>query len=370
MDAARTARRLGAEVQVFYRRTRNEMPCLLEEVKGAETEGVRFEYLVAPLRLEERDGGALRLVCRRMQLGEPDASGRRRPVPVPDSEFEVGCETLIAAVGQGVDLALARDEGLEVSDWGLSADPKTLATNLPGVFAGGDAVLGADVAVRAVAAGRIAAVSIDQYLAGEPVTGPREMAAIAMRPVDDAERAAIFREIERAPRVATPTLELERRLAGFEEIDRGLDDEQAQKEAVRCMSCNCSKSCECSLRSYGGQYAIDPYRFQGARRRFERDRSHPEIVYEPGKCIMCDACVRIAAEAQEEIGLSIVGRGFEVSVAVPFDQPLSEGLRKAARRAADACPTGALSLRGARACDLDAPRSGLLRIEGPEEPGG
>ena len=362
MDASRSARRLDAEVQVYYRRTRNEMPCLLEEVEGAEEEGVRFEYLVAPLRLEP-SGSGLRLVCGRMELGEPDASGRRRPVPVPDSEFEVVCDTVIAAVGQSVDLELARGEGLEVTGWSLAADPKTMATSMPGVFAGGDAVLGADVAVRAVAAGRIAAVSIGQYLAGERVSGPPEITSVAMRPIDDAERAAIYRGIEQAARVVTPTLDMQRRLSGFEEIDQGLSEEQARREAVRCMSCNCSKSCECSLRTYGGEYGVDPTRFQGARRRFERDGSHAEIIYEPGKCIMCDACVRIAAEAQEEVGLAIVGRGFDVSVAVPFDQPLSDGLRKVARRAAAACPTGALSLRSARSCDLPLPSSGLLKIE-------
>jgi NADH dehydrogenase/NADH:ubiquinone oxidoreductase subunit G len=106
------------------------------------------------------------------------------------------------------------------------------------------------------------------------------------------------------------------------------------------------------LRQFASAYGADPYRFVGERRRFEQDTSHPEIVYEPGKCIMCDACVRIAAEAGEETGLSITGRGFAVSVAVPFDKPLSEGLREAATRCAEACPTGAISLRTQRSCDL------------------
>jgi ferredoxin len=189
------------------------------------------------------------------------------------------------------------------------------------------------------------------------------MAAVNMQPIDDAERAAIFREIERTARVKTERLEVGRRLQGFDEIDGGLDGEQARREAFRCMSCNCSKTCDCSLRSYGGDYGIDPYRFRGARRRFARDGSHPEIVFEPGKCILCDACVRIAQEAQEELGLSIVGRGFDVSVAVPFEEPLSVGLRKVARRAAEACPTGALSLRETRSCDVARPSSGLLEIE-------
>jgi formate dehydrogenase major subunit len=355
MDASRSALRLGADVRVLYRRTRREMPCLMEEVEGAEEEGVRFDFLVAPVGIERLPGGSgLRIACRRMELGEPDESGRRRPVPIPHSEFEVPCDTVIAAVGQAVDRSLAEREGLEVTGWGLRADPRTLATNLPGVFAGGDSVLGADVAVRAVAAGRVAAFSIDQYLSGREVTGPEEWTAVSMKPMDDEERAAIFREIEQSSRVATNRLELGQRLRGFDEIDRGLGDEQAWRESLRCLSCNCRKVDGCTLRRYATEYRADPLRFLGERRRFDQDASHPDVVYEPGKCILCDACVRIAAEAGEALGLAVRGRGFNVAVAVPFDRPLAEGLQKAARRCAEACPTGALSLRTARSCDLDA----------------
>lgn len=353
MDCARTARRLGAAVRVLYRRTKAEMPCLLDEAEGAEAEGVALEFLVAPVRLAPGGNGlARKVVCQRIVLAEPDRSGRRRPVPIPGSEFEIGCDTVVAAVGQEVDRRRAESEGLRLTRWGLWAEAGTLVTNLPGIFAGGDAVLGADLAVRAVAAGRVAAASIDQYLTGRPVTGPEEPAAIALRPTDDEERAAIFREIERASRVKSETLGLERRLAGFEEIDQGLRDEPARREALRCLSCGCLKAGGCGLRRHATQYLADPYRFLGRRRRFERDTSHPEVVYEPGKCILCDACVRIAAEAGEELGLSIVGRGFDVSVAVPFGAPLSDGLRHAARRCAEACPTGAIALRTTRACDL------------------
>jgi formate dehydrogenase major subunit len=353
MDTARTVARLGADVRVLYRRTRHEMPCLLEEVEGAEEEGVQFDYLVAPVHLGRLDnGGGLNLVCQRMELGEPDASGRRRPLAVPGTKFEIQCDTVIAAVGQAVDRKLAQVEGLQVSDWGLQTDQHTLATNLPGVFAGGDAVLGADLAVRAVAAGRAAATSIDQYLSGRLVTGPRELTAIALRPIDDGERAAIFRQIEKADRVRTATIDMNRRLTTFDEVDLGLSDEQVRQESRRCLSCNCRKSRGCTLRQYSTEYGADPYRFLGERRRFEQDTSHPEIVYEPGKCIMCDACVRIAADADEQPGLSIAGRGFDVSVKVPFDQPLSAGLRETALRCAEACPTGAISVRTTRACDL------------------
>jgi NADPH-dependent glutamate synthase beta subunit-like oxidoreductase len=182
VDCARSAVRLGARnVRILYRRSRQEMPSLMAEVEAAEAEGVHVEILVAPVRVE-REGSGLVLTCQRMTLGEPDASGRRRPVPVEGSEFGVACSTVIAAIGQSVERALAEREGLRVTAWGIEADSRTLATNLPGVFAGGDAVLGADLAVRAVAAGRIAAASIHQYLTGQAVTGePAMMTSRAAR---------------------------------------------------------------------------------------------------------------------------------------------------------------------------------------------
>jgi formate dehydrogenase major subunit len=351
VDCARSAVRLGASnVRILYRRSRQEMPCLMDEVEAAEAEGVHVDLLIAPVRLE-RDADGLTLTCQRMALGEPDASGRRRPVPVEGSDFALRCNTVIAATGQSVERELAGREGLHVTGWGIAAEEKTLATNLPGVFAGGDAVLGADLAVRSVAAGRIAAASIHQLLTGQPVTGEPAMSGIAMQPVDDAERAAIFRAIETAARVRSPEIPMERRVRSFDEVEQGLPHPDAVREARRCLTCGCRKADCCVIRSLATEYDVDVYRFAGQRRRFAQDDSHPEIIYEPGKCISCDACVRIAAAAGEELGLAMIGRGFDVRVAVPFGRPLSEGLRKVARRCAEACPTGALALRTARSCD-------------------
>jgi NADPH-dependent glutamate synthase beta subunit-like oxidoreductase len=352
MDCARSAARLGAKVKVIYRRSRQEMPCLMEEVEGAEQEGVAIYLLVAPVRLDRLPGGRFSLTCRRMTLGEPDASGRRRPVAIEGSDFPMECSAVIAAIGQSVERALAEREGLAVSGWGIAAHERTMATNLAGVFAGGDAVLGADLAVRAVAAGRMAAASIDQHLAGKPVTGEPASADIAMRPVDDAERAEIFRQIESAARVRLPELAMEQRLASFAEVEGGLPEARAVEEARRCLSCGCRKADCCLVRSLATEYEVDVYRYAGERRRFSQDLTHPEIVYEPGKCICCDACVRVAAAAGEPIGLAMIGRGFQVTMGAPFDKPLAEALRTAAKQCANACPTGALSLRTARSCDL------------------
>jgi formate dehydrogenase major subunit len=346
IDCARSAVRLGARsVRVLYRRTEREMPCLLSEAEQARAEGVKFEVLTAPVRLVNHGVHNLTLSCRRMTLGPPDDSGRPRPIPLEGSDFGLNASTVIAAIGQSVDRAVAERCGLRVTSWGIAADPRTLATNLPGVFTGGDCMLGADLAVRAVAAGRLAALSVNQYLRGEPLTGEPALATVLLHPIDDAERAVIFRDIERAARVPLPEIPMARRLSSFDEVETGLDPATVPKESARCLSCGCGKSSSCGVRSLATEYDADPARFQGARRRFSKDESHPDIVYEPGKCILCEACVRIAAVAGEPLGLAPIGRGFETAIGVPFSRPLSEALLTTARRCAEACPTAALRLR-------------------------
>jgi len=168
MDAARTALRLGAEkVSIVYRRSRKEMPARAEEIRHAEEEGVEFLFLTNPVRfLGDENGKLMGMECIRMELGEPDASGRRRPVPKDGSEFEMECDLVIVAVGSGANPLLTRSTSdLKLNRWGyIEADPETGKTNLKGVWAGGDIVTGSATVILAMGAGRKAAASIHKNL--------------------------------------------------------------------------------------------------------------------------------------------------------------------------------------------------------------
>ncbi|MGC9081883.1 MAG: FAD-dependent oxidoreductase [Anaerolineae bacterium] len=247
MDVARTARRMGAEVHVYYRRTREEATADPEEMERAEEEGVVFHWQVTPVEIVG-DGGrrVVGMKCVRTEPGLPDETGRRRPVIVPDSEHFVPCDNVIFSVGQRAGLAFIPESvGIGVTDQGtIAVNPNTLATSRPGVFAAGDVATGTAFVIEAVAAGHRAAQAIHRYLQGmdpEPPPKPR-------LPVVDLSRAEIEERVARGevtvqPRVPMDTLPVERRLSTFEEVVAGYTDEQAQMEAARCLACGICSEC-------------------------------------------------------------------------------------------------------------------------------
>jgi NADH-quinone oxidoreductase subunit F len=235
IDAARTALRLGAkQVTILYRRTRVEMPAVEEEVQAALEEGVRIEFLVAPISIVV-DGGKLRGVeLIRTRLGDPDATGRRRPVPIEGSEFAVELDTLMPAISQDADLSFVADAcGVAVSKGVVVADPETFATTRPGVFACGDATTGPSDVTTAMATARIAAQCMHQYLRGEKAS----RAYAPVRPSVVVEPL----ELEAAPagpRPSMPRLSIEQRKHCFDELELGLGEEAAVGEAHRCLRCD------------------------------------------------------------------------------------------------------------------------------------
>jgi formate dehydrogenase beta subunit len=232
IDGARVALRLGAEkVNIVYRRTRAEMPASPEEVEAALEEGIEIIFLAAPLKVSRGHGG-LSLTCNRMELGEPDASGRRRPVPIKGSEFTMGFDAIIGAIGQAPEIP-AEFKVKTGRGNTIQADVDTLATSQPGVWAGGDAVTGPDSVIRAIAASRKAASSIDKYLGAdgiidEELTQERQIGMCAgMVEEDFAGRA----------RVEMPCLPPEQVIGNFTEVELGLTEAGAVAEGKRCFQC-------------------------------------------------------------------------------------------------------------------------------------
>jgi heterodisulfide reductase subunit A-like polyferredoxin len=245
IDAARTALRLDVdEVTLVYRRTRQEMPADAVEIDAAIAEGVAIHYLAAPVRVLS-EGGRMRAVeCIRMELGEPDESGRRRPVPVDGSQFAVPADTLIPAVSQFSDRDMAELFDLETTRWEtIDADEVTMETSRQGIFAGGDVVIGPASVIDAIDHGKRAAAAIDNHLCGRPAEEGLVRREKGPNPLSGAELEARKRKTERTARVAPDVIPIDQRLGDFREVEQAYTAEQARAEAARCM--DCSDCCEC-----------------------------------------------------------------------------------------------------------------------------
>lgn len=238
VDAARVAlRQEGVEsVTIFYRRTRPDMPALTEEVNAALLEGIRLETLVSPTKILSRDGRLTGIECVRNQLGALDASGRRHPVPMRGTEFTAALDTLIVTIGDEPDIDYISAMGIEVTDKGrLHVDAETLFTNRPGVFAGGDVVRGPNTVVDAIADGKKAAVMIGRFLRGEAMRQP----SAARLPREYVEPCMLSEEeLVRIRRSEPPTLPIELRRRSFSEVELSLSEEDAMREARRCLRCD------------------------------------------------------------------------------------------------------------------------------------
>ncbi len=244
IDAARTALRLGAEeVSIAYRRTRQEMPAYAEEIEEALEEGVKLHYLTAPARIYGAYGKCTGLECIKTALGEPDASGRRRPVPVEGSEFFIECDAVIPAIGQQPDKKwVGKEPSLEMTRWGtLVVNPYTMQTTMPYVFASGDMVTGPATVVEAISSGHKAVEGIHRFVRGEDLNGLAEELATKAGPGQDWQE--IPEGMARVPRSKVTRKEVRERVRSFEEVNLGLSEEAARQEAARCLNCGVCTEC-------------------------------------------------------------------------------------------------------------------------------
>ncbi len=241
LDGARVALRLGAEeAHIIYRRSKTEMLAEPEEIEEAEKEGIKIHFLVAPVKIQHANGKATGIECIRTRLTEADTTGRRKPIPVEGSEFLIEADHIIPAIGQEPDLTLlGENSNIEISDWNLlMVNPETLQTNILGIFAGGDVVTGPATVIEAVDAGKRAAGYMAKFMQGEEIpTEWIEEPAMGDNwvPIPDDEPVK--------HRLRPPTLAVEKRISGFDEVNLLADDESASEEASRCI--NCGGCCEC-----------------------------------------------------------------------------------------------------------------------------
>ena len=362
IDAARIALRLGVEeVTIVYRRSRSEMPATEWEVEEAEEEGIRLHFLAAPVRIIGGNGRVRGIECIKMVLGEPDASGRPRPEPIPGSEFVLAVDSVIAAIGQRPDLSfLAEESGLRTERGNLVADPDTLLTDITGVFAGGDCVIGAATAVEAIAAGRKAAIAIDRYLKGEEPVGVKRPFNISKGQLNELVGREDFVQVEHKPRQKMPKLRPNERRSNFREIELGYTEDMAKREAERCLECGCKAAYDCTLRQLATEYEMSPVAVRRDRYQYPLDKSHPFIERDPNKCISCERCARICLDVQ---GVGALSVAYRVGTTEGYGGSLMETTCESCGQCVTSCPVGALvsknGMRPAREVKTICPYCGV-----------
>jgi heterodisulfide reductase subunit A-like polyferredoxin len=304
IDSARTALRIGAgEVVIAYRRTHAEMPANSWEIEEAEREGVKIHTLAAPTKIMGEDGKVTGIECLRMELGEPDESGRRRPIPVEGTEFLIETDMVIAAISQEPEIEPVLEQGIATNRWNcIEVDEVTLATNIEGVFAGGDVVTGPSTVVEAIGMGGRAAESIDRYLRGEDIYVNRDRLANRKGYIKD------IANVPTRPRKRMPQLQAEERKGNFAEVELGLSEEDAVEEASRCL--NCAGCCECLL-------CVDACEAKAIAHEMEAEE-HTEINV--GAVILGPGLARYDPRVRGELGF---GRWPNVVTSIQFERILS-----------------------------------------------
>ena len=312
MDACRTAVRLGAkEVYVIYRRTRNEMPADKLEIDEAEEEGVTYKFLTNPLSFNGENGKLKSVTLQLMELGEPDASGRRKPVPIEGKTEEIELDSVILAIGQKL---VAEDVSeLTLNNRGnIEADPDFFTTDIEGVFAIGDATnRGASIAIEAIGEADRCARAVDAFLNGQALD--TRVPYISKRD----ESTIDYSDREQKSRLNPKVLAPEVRNKNFDEVSLGFTEEEAQEEAKRCLECGCREYFKCKLLKVAQRYDIMPERFKGVM---------------PQK-----------REVMNLSSIGLLGRGFTTDVSPAFSLPLDRTNCNNCGLCVQLCPTGSLT---------------------------
>ena len=338
MDACRTAVRLGAkEVYVIYRRTRNEMPADKLEIDEAEEEGVTYKFLTNPLSFNGENGKLKSVTLQLMELGEPDASGRRKPVPIEGKTEEIELDSVILAIGQKL---VAEDVAeLTLNNRGnIEADPDFFTTDIDGVFAIGDATnRGASIAIEAIGEADRCARAVDAFLNGQALD--TRVPYISKRD----ESTIDYSDRDKKSRITPKVLAPEVRNKNFDEVSLGFTEEEAQEEAKRCLECGCREYFKCKLLKVAQRYDIMPERFKGVMPQKYTHDENAFIERNTAKCILSGLCVRSCREVMNLSSIGLLGRGFTTDVSPAFSLPLDQTNCNNCGLCVQLCPTGSLT---------------------------
>ncbi|CAN5634244.1 hypothetical protein BH23CHL6_BH23CHL6_03930 [soil metagenome] len=363
MDCSRTSVRQGAaEVTLVYRRDMKDMPAA-NEVHEMLEEGARAIFQAAPTRVLTGDSNRVTGVeFQRMALGEPDESGRRRPSPMPGTEFVIECDRVLLAIGQGPQLDwLERGAGGvgATKNNRLDADAVTFSTGRRGIFGTGDVRVGASTVVQAVAEGRRAAYAVDAYLKGQDLDAIRTRQTLA-EPQPEFLSIVPYTGELKEPRYRLKAMEPELRNRSYVEYEIPYTQQEAMAESKRCLQCTCEAIGYCDLRRQGIEYgttlqtlepqsggaysfrSVTENRFTGTNHDYIRDDSHAFILREPSRCIDCGRCANVCKEIVGAACYDFMRTGFDTLVTTPLDMSLNTTPCVSCGRCAETCPTGAL----------------------------
>ena len=363
MDCSRTSVRQGAaEVTLVYRRDMKDMPAA-NEVHEMLEEGARAIFQAAPTRVVTDDKNKVTGVeFQRMRLGEPDASGRRRPEPVSGTEFVIDCDRVLLAIGQGpqLDWLDRGSEGVSATkNRRLAADAVTFTTGRAGVFGTGDVRIGAATVVQANAEGRRAAYAIDAYLKGQDLDAIKTRQTLA-EPQPEFLNIVPYTGELKEPRYRLKFMGAEIRNKSYIEYEIPYTQQEAMAESKRCLQCTCEAIGYCDLRRQGIEYgttlatlepqhggafsnrSVTENRFVGTNHDYIRDDSHAFILREPSRCIDCGRCANVCKEIVGAACYDFMRTGFDTLVTTPLDMSLNTTPCVSCGRCAETCPTGAL----------------------------
>lgn len=349
IDCARTALRRGAkQVQLVYRRTKDEMPAASYEVEEAIHEGIEMLFLAAPNRIVKKDK-SLELHAIRMELGEPDRSGRRRPVPIEGSDFVIETDAIIGAIGQSTNTRfLYNDLPVQLNKWGdIQINGKTQETSVEKVFAGGDCVTGPATVIQAVGVGRAAAESIHRFLTQGYVSEGVENYSCSRGRLEDLLRYE-FDDIPKITRTKMPVRPPQSRNTDFGEVELGIGEAEARVEAARCMKCGCSERNHCELRQEATEHGIEHKPILEPLEYLPIVEDHPFIIRDHNKCISCGRCVAACSEIEGPDVLSLYIKRGRMLVGTKSGLPLKDTDCVSCGQCVNACPCGALEYRRER----------------------